>query len=123
METKIQVVESGSATAEIATLVFEGKGFTALGSTVDVEGGLVSAYMGDVPVDGKYRVSKFGGDLVGYAVRTSVSRRVYTAHGFHRLEYYSMELAGHRWHGKKSDAYNLIHFRKGKPVPTIVGQS
>lgn len=127
METKIQVVEQDGVKAEIATLVFEGREFTNLGSVIDMERGLISAYIGNISTDrdddgkryqpGKlFRVSTFGGEKIAYAVRTSTSRRIYTAYGFHHIEYYTMKYAGFHWHGKKSDAYNLIRFRKGKPI-------
>jgi hypothetical protein len=127
METKIEnVVADNGAEIEVGALVFEGKEFTNLGSVIDMERGIISAYIG-VSVErddegvaylpGKlWLVSTFAGEKIALARLTSKSRRIYTAWGFHQLEYYSMKFGGFRWHGKKSDAYNLIRFRKGKPL-------
>jgi hypothetical protein len=125
-------VEQGGARAEIATLVFEGKEFTAFGSCVDVERGIISAYVGaSVERDDNgvaylpgrlFRVTTFSGEKIALAVLKSTSRRVRTTWGSHVIEYYSMTFAGFRWHGKKGDGCDLIRFRKGKPITKPAGQ-
>lgn len=126
METKIQLMELDGVRAEIATVVFGGKEFTALGACVDLERGIISAYIGaSVERDdqgvaclpGKlWLVSTFSGEKIALARLTSKSRVINTIFGHHVVEYYAMTFSGHRWHGKKSDACNLIRFRKGKPL-------
>jgi hypothetical protein len=126
METKIQIVEQDGVKAEVATLVFGGKEFTALGSCVDMERGVVSAYVGasvERDDDGVahlpgrlFRVTTFSGEKIALARLISKSRRIRTTFGSHVIEYYTMKFAGFYWHGKKGDSCDLIRFRKGKPL-------
>jgi hypothetical protein len=125
METRIENVEQNGVKAEIATIIHEGREFSAMGSCIDMEGGRISAYIGasiTVGDDGRgflagttFRIDTFAGEKIGLATLTSTSRRIYTTWGFHRMEYYTMRYAGFYWHGKKSDDYDLIRFRKGRP--------
>jgi len=110
----------------VATLTFNGKDFTALGSCVDRERGIISAYVGPslerdengvAHLPGKlFQLSSFGGKKIGEVRLVSRSRTIRTAWGSHVIEYYAMEFEGHRWHGKKSGEYQLLRLRRGKPV-------
>jgi hypothetical protein len=128
MKTRIEIATAtNGATAEVATVVHEGREFTALGACVDLENGIISAYVGaSLAQDDNgvkylpghlFRLSSFAGEAIGTVRMTTKSRRIHTAHGFHHFEYYTMQFQGYSWHGKKTDAWQLIRLRRGKALP------
>jgi len=127
METRIEnVVTDNGAKLEVATVVFEGKEFTNLGACVDLQHGIIHAYVGAMLdrdekgvayLPGRlFRLSSFAGEKLGEVHLVSKSRRIRTAWGSHIIEYYSMKAHGFHWHGKKGDGCDLIRLRRGKSV-------
>lgn len=92
---------------EIATLHHNGQSFVALGSSIDLEAGIIHAY-----VSHPTRLTTFDGRFIAEMWQTGSSR------GFNatKIYHYGCEYGGYYWHGKNTGHGGLIRMRKGRKL-------
>lgn len=106
---------------EIATVVHQGREFTAHGSCIDLEKGHILGYVreGHGHLRGKYfTLGTFDGEYIAVLNKTGEGSGFPDRSGRHsRITHFSMEYAGFRWHGKCGLDWNqLVHLRRGKAL-------
>ena len=117
MNFKVETVESPSgARAEVATLNHNGQSFTALGSCVDLEQGVICAYVSGVP--GDWTLKTFAGELISKLQKSGESFGFCDYAGRpSKIVHFRMEFAGYMWSGKLGLNWNqLIRLRRGRKV-------
>ncbi len=117
METIVKnVTGSDGARAEVATIVFNGREFTSLGSIMDLKNGRLVAYVREG--HGHLRGSYF--DLVTWEDHhIAVLHKTGESRGFQgsRITHFYAVIDGYRWHGKVGlDWKEVITMRRGKKV-------
>ena len=116
-KTEIKTADNG-ASVEVATVLFRGQAFTALGSCVDEERGIIRGYI--CGIAGAYTLQTFGGTVLAPAtlVSTYVNRRVF---GGFPVKMYAWRATynGRVYSGRNSGPMMIVHMRTKAPkVPS-----
>ena len=98
----------GSATVEVGTFAFQGKEFSALGSHIDLEQGLVIGY----PIcneEGNYRLTTWGGAEIASLTKTGswLNRNVFGGFPVRMLSWSGI-INGKKYHGRNSGLGMLL---------------
>lgn len=121
METRVEHVTAGNGAAvEVATIVHEGRDFTALGAVMDLERGIVSAYVSEAkyPKPGESRYNLTGWAEDSEAIAPLTLRGSWKQGGFggarNTIYAWSCVIDGRVYSGRNSGPCMLIHMRGGR---------
>lgn len=115
MDTRIEVQEGpNGATAEVVTLIHEGREFSALGAVINHAEGYLVGY---VSSDGK-SLTKSGGEIICPVQLVGEYRRYYRWSGWVTTYCYRARVGELRYHGRGGGPGMLLRMRAKVPAGT-----